>query len=159
MYDNYSTKVRRGEIEGYSCMILICIGCQGMFDSRIPVCCFLSLLSPLFLISSCQKREEWQATPRTKIIEMGCLYRISFISLSIWSVSQSVGEDSWESVPWTARRSNHSILKEISPGYSLEGLMLELKLQYFHMVKGSIYDPLLIWIAFWPYGLYCSLFL
>ena len=34
-------------------------------------------------------------------------------------------------VPWTARRSNKSILKEISPGYSLEGLMLKLKLQYF----------------------------
>ena len=35
-------------------------------------------------------------------------------------------------VPWTARRSNQSILKEISPEYSLEGLMLKLKLQYFH---------------------------
>ena len=34
-------------------------------------------------------------------------------------------------VPWTARRSNQSILKDISPGYSLEGLMLKLKLQYF----------------------------
>ena len=34
-------------------------------------------------------------------------------------------------VPWTARRSNQSILKEISPGRSLEGLMLKLKLQYF----------------------------
>ena len=34
-------------------------------------------------------------------------------------------------VPWTARRSNQSILKEISPGISLEGLMLRLKLQYF----------------------------
>ena len=34
-------------------------------------------------------------------------------------------------VPWTARRSNQSILKEISPGYSLEGLMLKLKLQHF----------------------------
>ena len=34
-------------------------------------------------------------------------------------------------VPWTARRSNQSILKEISPGYSLERLMLKLKLQYF----------------------------
>ena len=40
-----------------------------------------------------------------------------------------VGEDSGES--WTARRSNQSILKEISPQYSLEGLMLKLKLQYF----------------------------
>ena len=37
-------------------------------------------------------------------------------------------------VPWTARRSNQSILKEISPGCSLEGLMLKLKLQYFHYV-------------------------
>ena len=34
-------------------------------------------------------------------------------------------------VPWTARRSNKSILKEISPGISLEGMMLKLKLQYF----------------------------
>ena len=34
-------------------------------------------------------------------------------------------------VPWTARRSNRSILKEISPDYSLEGLILKLKLQYF----------------------------
>ena len=39
-------------------------------------------------------------------------------------------------VPWTARRSNQSILKEISPGYSLEGLMLRLKLQYFgHLMR------------------------
>ena len=37
-------------------------------------------------------------------------------------------------VPWTARRSNQSILKEISPEHSLEGLMLELKLQYFGQV-------------------------
>ena len=42
-----------------------------------------------------------------------------------------VGEDSWESLGLTARRSNQSILKEISPGCSLEGLMLKLKLQYF----------------------------
>ena len=34
-------------------------------------------------------------------------------------------------VPWTARKSNQSVLKEISPEYSLEGLMLKLKLQYF----------------------------
>ena len=39
-------------------------------------------------------------------------------------------------VPWTARRSNQSILKEISPEYSLEGLMLKLKLQYFgHLLR------------------------
>ena len=38
-------------------------------------------------------------------------------------------------VPWTARRSNQSILKEISPEYSLEGLMLKLKLQFFGQLK------------------------
>ena len=39
-------------------------------------------------------------------------------------------------VPWTARRSNHSILKEIGPGCSLEGTMLKLKLQYFgHLMR------------------------
>ena len=39
-------------------------------------------------------------------------------------------------VPWTVRRSDQSILKEISPGYSLEGLMLKLKLQYFgHLMR------------------------
>ena len=54
-----------------------------------------------------------------------------------------VGEDSWgdscgvgEDSPWTARRSNQSILKEISPGCSLEGLMLKLKLPYFgHLLR------------------------
>ena len=41
-------------------------------------------------------------------------------------------------VPWTARRSNQSILKEVSPGCSLEGLMLKLKLQYFgHLMQRS----------------------
>ena len=46
-----------------------------------------------------------------------------------------VGEDSWES-PWTARRSNQSILKEISPGITLEEMMLKLKLQYFgHLMR------------------------
>jgi len=49
-----------------------------------------------------------------------------------------VGEDSWVflRVPWTARRSNQSILKEISPGCSLVGLMVKLKLQYFgHLMR------------------------
>ena len=46
-----------------------------------------------------------------------------------------VGEDSCR-VPWTARRSNQSILKEISPGISLEEMMLKLKVQYFgHLIR------------------------
>ena len=50
-------------------------------------------------------------------------------------------------LPWTARRSNQSILKEISPEYSLEGLMLKLKLQYFgHMMQraDSLEKPLML---------------
>ena len=62
-----------------------------------------------------------------------------------WTIKKSEGQriDAFElwcwrrllRVPWTARRSNQSILKEISPGCSLEGLMLKLKLQYFgHLI-------------------------
>ena len=47
-----------------------------------------------------------------------------------------VGEDL--RIPWTARRSNQSILKAISPGCSLEGLMLKLKLQYFGYLMGRV---------------------
>ena len=50
-------------------------------------------------------------------------------------------------VPWIARRSNQSILKEISPGCSLEGMMLELKLQYFgHLMQrvDSLEDTLML---------------
>ena len=50
-------------------------------------------------------------------------------------------------VPWTARRSNQSILKEISPGCSLEGLILKLKLQYFgHLMQrvGSLEKTLML---------------
>ena len=50
-------------------------------------------------------------------------------------------------VPWTARRSNQSILKEINPKYSLEGLMLKLKLQYFGhlMQRTDSLEKTLIW--------------
>ena len=50
-------------------------------------------------------------------------------------------------VPWTSRRSNQSLLKEISPGISLEGMMLKLKLQYFGLLMGrvdSLEKPLML---------------
>ena len=47
-------------------------------------------------------------------------------------------EKTLERVPWTVRRSNQSILKDISPGCSLEGMMLKLKLQYFGHFMGRI---------------------
>ena len=56
-----------------------------------------------------------------------------------------VGEDS--RIPWIASRSNQSILKEINPEYSLEGLMLKLKLQYFGHLMGrtdSFEKPLIL---------------
>ena len=66
----------------------------------------------------------------------GCLIKISpifvkytFMRTKFMLSNCGVGEDS--RVPWTSRISNQSILKEISPVYSLEGLMLKLKLQYF----------------------------
>ena len=63
-----------------------------------------------------------------------------------WTVAERQRIDAFElwcwrrllRVPWTARRSDQSILKEISPGYPLEGLMLKLKLQYFgHLMPKS----------------------
>ena len=54
-------------------------------------------------------------------------------------------EKTLESLPWTARRSNQSILKEISPEYSLEGLMLKLKLQYFgHLMLTDSFEKILM---------------
>ena len=54
-------------------------------------------------------------------VSLGCLIQVLLTFLRI---------------PWTARRSNQSILKEISPGFSLEGMMLKMKLQYFgHLMQ------------------------
>ena len=63
------------------------------------------------------------------------LRRIDAFELWCWRRLLRVFLDSL-GVPWTARRSNQSILKEISPGCSLEGLMLKVKLQYFgHLMQ------------------------
>ena len=53
-----------------------------------------------------------------------------------------VGEDLW--VPWTARRSNQSILKEINPEYSFEGLTLKLKFPYFGHLMQRILEKTLV---------------
>ena len=75
-----------------------------------------------------------------------CLFKVVVFPLvmyrcEIWTIKKAEHQriDAFElwywrrlfRVPWTARRSNQSILKEISPEYSLEGLMLKVKLQYF----------------------------
>ena len=69
------------------------------------------------------KREKWsQATEQEAVSRMACEL-----------LDPVLFEDNWRllRVPWTTRRSNQFILKEISPGCSLEGMMLKLKLQYF----------------------------
>ena len=66
-------------------------------------------------------------------VRVGLLRKLSAEELML--LKCGVGEDSWGS-PWTARRSNQSILKEISPEYPLKGLLLKLKLQYFgHLMR------------------------
>ena len=69
------------------------------------------------------------------------VFHVVMYGCEIWTVKKAEHQriDAFElwcwrrlwRVPWTARRSNQSILKEISPGISLEGMMLKLKLQYF----------------------------
>ena len=69
------------------------------------------------------------------VVMYGCeSWTIRLSAKELPLLNSDVGEDS--SVPWTTRRSNQSILKEISPEYSLERLMLKLKLHYFgHLMR------------------------
>ena len=80
--------------------------------SPTQVCLVKAMVFPVFMYGC----ESWTI----KKAECG---RIDSFKLWCWRILLRV--------PWTARRSNQSILKEISPGISLEGMMLKLKLQYF----------------------------
>ena len=80
------------------------------------------------LFKSSSLKREARITPFTGSSYFGLFIFISEFELWCWRRLLRV--------PWTARRSNQSILKEISPGCSLEGLMLMLKLQYFgHLMR------------------------
>ena len=81
-------------------------------------------------------------TPSTKVhLVKAMVYSVVMYGCETWTIKKAECQriDVFElwcwrrllRVPWTARRSNQPILKEISPEYSLEGLMLKLKLQYF----------------------------
>ena len=88
-------------------------------DITLPtkICLIKAMIFPVFMYGS----ESWT-------IKKAECRRIDAFELWCWRRLLSV--------PWTARRSNKSILKEISPGCSLEGLMLKLKLQYFgHLMR------------------------
>ena len=92
------------------------------------MCCIyrVSLLGELFCVNV-SKCFGWTAS-HIPYIYMVSLPHEFFMQVNISPMAEAVGEDL--RVPWTARRSNQSVLKEISPEYSLEGLLLKLKLQY-----------------------------
>ena len=70
------------------------------------------------------------------IVEKLCMFASAFVCVCVCVSSASHFCGCYNIIPWTARRSNQSILKEISPGCSLEGLMLKVKLQYFgHLMR------------------------
>ena len=118
--------------------------------SRVPHATRESLLVIYFIYSSM-----YLSISNSQFIPSPCSLLVTIISfLNLWLyfcfvnkfISKNFLDFTYERyhiififllrVPWTARRSNQSILKEISPEYSLEGLMLKLKLQYFgHLLK------------------------
>ena len=91
--------------------------------------------------------KNWDITLPTKVcLVKAMVFPVVMYGCESWTVKKAEHRrtDAFElwnwrrllRVPWTARRSNQSIVKEISPGYSLEGLMLKLKLQYFgHLLQ------------------------
>ena len=80
------------------------------------------------LIGGCQHREAISIQTRGWTVKKAEHRRLDAFELWCWRRLLRV--------PWTARRSNQSILKEISPGFSLEGMMLKLKLQHFgHLMR------------------------
>ena len=78
----------------------------------------------------CVSASIWKCSGQTILFIYSRVRRIDAFELRCWRRLLRV--------PWTARRSNQSILKEISPGCSLEGLMLKLKLQYFGHLMGRV---------------------
>ena len=106
------------------------ITADGNYSHEIKRCLLFGRKAMTNLDSILKSRD---ITLPTKACEVKAMFfpvvRIDVFELWSWRLLR---------VPWTARRSNQSILKEISPEYSLEGLMLKLKLQYFgHLMRRS----------------------
>ena len=105
---------------------------NSIFKSRdialsTKVCLVKAMFSPVVMYGC----ESWT-------VKKAESQRIDAFELWYWRRIPTSNTWYWRRVPWTARRSNQSILKEISPEYTLEGLMLKLKLQYFgHLMRRS----------------------
>ena len=107
-------------------------------------------------LDSILKRRDITLSTKVRIVK-AMVFPVEMYGCKSWSIKKA---ESWRTdafelwywrillrVPWTARRSNQSVLKEISPEYSLEGLMLKVKLQYFvHLVQRmDTLDKTLCW--------------
>ena len=114
------------------------ITADGDFSHEIKRCLLLGRKAMTNLDSTLKSRD---ITLPTKVhLVKGMVFPVVIYGCESWTIKKAEHQitDTFElwclrllGVPWTARRSNHSILKEIIPENSLEGLMLKLKLQYF----------------------------
>ena len=138
----------------------VCLGfkitADGDFSHEIKRCLLFGRKAMSNLDSTLKRRD---ITWSTKVhIVKAMVFPVVMHGCERWTVKKAECQrtDAFElwcwsrllRVPWTARRSNQSILKEISPEYSLEGLMLKLKLQYFsHLMRrvDSFEKTLMLW--------------
>ena len=123
------------------------ITADGDFSHEIKRCLFLGRKAMTKLESTLKSRD---ITLPTKVrLVKAMVFPVVMYGCGSWIVKKAECQkiDAFElwcgrrllRVPWTARRSNQSILKEISPGCSLEGLILKLKLQYFgHLIRRAL---------------------
>ena len=119
-------------------------GLQNHCSHEIKRCLLLGRKAMTNLESICKSRD---ITLPTKVhLVKGMVFPVVIQRCDSWTIKKAECQsiDAFElwcwrrlwRVPWTARRSNHSVLKEISPEYSLGGLMLKMKLQYFgHLMR------------------------
>ena len=131
------------------------ITADGECSHEIKRCLLLGRNVMTYLDSILKSRD---ITLTTKVcLVKAMVFPVVMYGCESWTINKAEGRriDAFElwcwrrllRVPWTARRSNQSILKEISPEYSLEGLMLKLKLQYFgHLMQrtDSLEKPLML---------------
>ena len=121
----------------------VCQNNSFLFRKIILVTCYiiksLLILYPYYIVLDCLSRDI--SLPTKAHLVKAMVFPVVMYGWESWTIKKAEYQriDAFElwcwrrllRVPWTARRSNQSILKEISPEYSLEGLMLKLKLQYF----------------------------
>ena len=120
------------------------IAADGGYSHEIKRCLLLGRKAMINLDSTLKSRD---VTLLTKVhLVKAMFFAVVMYECESWTIKKAESQriDAFElwcwrrllRVPWTARRSNQSILKEISPEYTLEGLMLKLKLQYFgHLIR------------------------